>query len=184
MLYGKKHACPPWLCFSFDNIFRKRIQDPFKILAGHVRPGDAVLDLGPGPGYYTFPLSKIAGDRGIVYAADIQKGMLDIISEKARGTGVKNIKCLLIGDGIIDAQEKFDFILMFWMFHEVDDQRGYLLQLKDLLKADGRIMFVEPIFHVTKNDFEKEEEEFKKAAFEICGRPRIAFSRSLLLRAL
>ena len=182
LLRGQEHTCPPWACFTFDNYFRKIFQAPFKILAGHAGPGNTVLDLGPGYGYYTFPLSEIVGARGLVCAADIQKNMLDAIRNKAEKLGIKNIRYILIKKGTIDTPDRFDFILMFWMFHEVSDKSGYLAQLKKLLKENGRILLAEPIFHVTGKSFNKEEEELMKAGFEICGRPGIAFSRAVLLR--
>src|ERR1051325_11525531 len=42
-----------------------------------IKPGDSVVDMGAGSGYYTFKLADIVGPSGKVYAVDIQLEMLD-----------------------------------------------------------------------------------------------------------
>ena len=130
LIQGKNHTCPWWLCFTFDNHFRKLLQDPVKILSPYIQPGDHVLDLGPGRGFCSFPLSDMVGDKGVVYAADIQKEMLDAIEKKAERRNVSNIRTYLITDKGLDIDETFDFILFFWMFHEVHDQVALLEELR------------------------------------------------------
>ena len=70
------HTCPWWLCFTFDNPLRGLLQNPFRILNGYVNQGDIVLDIGPGMGYFTFPISEMTGGSGKVVALDIQEGIL------------------------------------------------------------------------------------------------------------
>jgi 2-polyprenyl-3-methyl-5-hydroxy-6-metoxy-1,4-benzoquinol methylase len=54
-------VCPPWCCFTFDNVFRRLLQNPNRILKPYVKPGWTVLDVGPGMGYFTIPLAKWSG---------------------------------------------------------------------------------------------------------------------------
>ncbi|RPI99505.1 MAG: hypothetical protein EHM39_06405 [Chloroflexi bacterium] len=50
---------------SFDNPLRRLIHRPERILAGLVREGQTMLDVGPGMGYFTLPLAKLVGEGGI-----------------------------------------------------------------------------------------------------------------------
>jgi 2-polyprenyl-3-methyl-5-hydroxy-6-metoxy-1,4-benzoquinol methylase len=83
-----KHVCPWWACYSFDNPVRKLFQDPYKILSPYVKQGFTVIDIGPGMGYFTIPLLKLAGKDGRVIAVDIQEKMLTVLKRRAIKAGV------------------------------------------------------------------------------------------------
>jgi ubiquinone/menaquinone biosynthesis C-methylase UbiE len=181
LLHHKYHVCPWWLCFTFDNPFRTLIHDPREILTPLVKSGDSVLDLGPGMGYFTFPLSDIVGKKGCVYAADIQKEMLQHIENKKNRYDYQNIKTYLIKKNI-DINEKFDLVLMFWMFHEVQNKDDLLSDITDRLKANGRVLLVEPKLHVSKRSFKKELELAVEHNLQVEGYPEIALSNSALFK--
>jgi ubiquinone/menaquinone biosynthesis C-methylase UbiE len=121
-------------------------------------------------------------ESGKVIAADVQEGMLDIVARKIKGTESEQLvelhKCQINSIGLI---EKADFILAFWMVHEVSDHDRLFEELKAILKPDGRICIVEPKIHVTGAAFEEMTARVKKEGFEIVDRPKVFFSRALLL---
>jgi precorrin-6B methylase 2 len=53
----------------------------------HIKDGDTVADFGAGSGYFLSALSKRT-ENGRVYACEIQKGLVEKISEQARRLGV------------------------------------------------------------------------------------------------
>src|SRR5476651_359136 len=56
---------------------REREEKVSKLMpALDVKQGDVVADLGAGSGFHTVKLSKLVGDKGKVYAVDIQKEMI------------------------------------------------------------------------------------------------------------
>jgi 2-polyprenyl-3-methyl-5-hydroxy-6-metoxy-1,4-benzoquinol methylase len=181
-LAGQKVVCPWWLCFTFDNPLRKLFHDPYAILVPYVHSGDSVIDIGCGMGYFTIPLAKLAGIKGHVTAIDIQEKMLAALRKRAGRNGVSETVTTHLGSSeSIRCHEKADFVLLFWMFHEVPDQRALLIEIRDLLKTGGCILFVEPIIHVPKKSFLQMTRIATEVGFTLKQGPRIRFSRSVLL---
>ena len=147
-----------------------------------MKKGDKILDLGPGMGYFTFPIGRMVGKHGIVYAADIQNQMLLHIEKRIIKEKWKNIRTYLIKDKI-RINEKVDFVLMFWMLHEIKNIEIVIDNLKEILNQNGKILIVEPIIHVTKKDFTNEIDIMIKNGFKIIKYPKINLSRSVLIEA-
>lgn len=181
LILGKSHACPLWLCPTFDNSLRRAILNPYEILKPYIKKGDSVLDLGPGRGSFTFPISDMVGAHGIVYAVDIQKDMLEIIERKAKKKNIENIRTILIENSVIDIDFKVNFILAFWMFHEVTEKKAMLKQLNRKLKSKANLLIVEPIIHVSRKKFTIEVQMAKNAGFDIVDYPKVSISNAVLL---
>jgi hypothetical protein len=54
-------------------------------------------------------------------------------------------------------------------------------ELKSVLKPGGKILIVEPKFHVSKDAFEKMLTIIRNTGFEVSESPKISISRSVLL---
>lgn len=109
-----------------------------------IQPGMSLVDLGAGSGYLTFPMAKLVGPKGKVYAVEIQQEMLDIIAKKQKERGVKNIVRVL-------GEEKdpklpsasADLILLVDVYHEFDYPYEMTVNMVNALKPNGRLIFVE-----------------------------------------
>ena len=175
------HVCPWWLCFTFDNPMRKIIHDPVKILSPYVHKGNTAIDIGPGMGYFTIPLAEIVGSTGSVIAIDIQQKMLSALMARAQKKVVSDrIKTHLAGPDSIGFDQKADFILAFWMMHEVPDQKTFLSEIRNLMKPAGLFLLVEPVIHVSKKNFARAIETAKELGFVIKESPKIRMSQSVL----
>jgi len=180
-LKDKKRVCPWWLCFTFDNPIRKIIHDPVEILSPYLHKGDAVIDIGPGMGYFTIPLAQLVGLSGRVTAIDIQPKMLSALVSRAQKKGVSDrIKTHLASPDSIGFYEKADFILAFWMAYEVPDQQRFLSEIRNLMKPDGLFLLVEHLIHVSKKNFSRALETAKELGFVIKESPKIRMSQSAL----
>jgi len=178
-----KHVCPRWLCFTFDNAFRKLLHDPYKILQPYVKEGDTVLDVGPGIGYFTIPLAEMVGESGRVIAADIQQEMLAAIKKRAKQRDVEGRMIFqLSSSDSLNVRTKVDFILAFWMAHEVPDKARFFAELHSLLKKGGKFLMVEPKFHVTKKEFTASVRLALKAGFTLDDSPQISLSKAALFK--
>jgi ubiquinone/menaquinone biosynthesis C-methylase UbiE len=182
LIHGGGHTCPRWLCFTFDNPLRRLVHDPRRILGPLVSAGDRVLDLGPGTGYFTMALAELVGLGGEVVAADIQETMIAAVGRRAEKRGLPNVRPVLVGDSGLRPEDRFDFVLMFWMLHEVDDRESLLRDTRARLEPDGRLLVVEPLGHVSGDLFAREIETAERAGFQVVERPRVALSRAVLLR--
>jgi ubiquinone/menaquinone biosynthesis C-methylase UbiE len=141
-----------------------------------------VLDLGCGPGYFTVELARLVGQGGRVIAADIQQKMLDKMTGKIRGTDLEKIvEAHLCQSDRIGIKRKVDFILAFWMVHEVPDQLRMFVELKSLLNPGGRIWIIEPKIHVNEKSFMNMAARLESAGLEIIERPRISISRTVMI---
>jgi len=178
----RTRVCPVEAAGGLDNSFRKLVQNPQKILKPYINPNSNVLDLGCGPGFFSIEIAKMLKGNAKVIAADLQQGMLDKVKKKIEGTELENKislhKC--IGNSI-NLNEKVDFVLAFYMVHEVPDKENLFKELKSILNANSSVLIVEPKFHVSKLDFEKMLEISKRYGFRIKEEPRYLFNRSVLL---
>jgi ubiquinone/menaquinone biosynthesis C-methylase UbiE len=158
------------------------IQKPEKILDGLVKPGQTVADIGCGPGFFTLPMAKMVSEKGKVIAADLQQEMLDKLHARAAEKGLKNtIHYHLCGENHLGITEKADFILAFYMVHEVPDADIFFRETRGLINPGGRLLYVEPKFHVNKKDFQEMIKKAENAGWTGCGFPKILLSRAALL---
>lgn len=178
------YVCPAEFAGSLDNFLRRMVHKPRKILEPYIKNGMTVLDLGCGPGYFTVEMARLVGEKGKVIAADLQQGMLDMLDRKIRGTELeRRVEKHLCQPDRIGISQKADFVLAFWMVHEVPDQKGMFEELKSILNPEGRIWIIEPKIHVTKKTFTKMIIKLESAGLKIIERPEVSISRSVLLSA-
>lgn len=178
------HICPWWLAYTFDNPLRKLFHRPEKMLGAYVGEGMTVLDVGCGMGYFSIGMARMVGPRGRVISVDIQDKMLATLkrrAEKAKLSPV--IEARLNGPNGIGVTEKVDFALAFWMVHEVPDPKRFFSDLRSALKPGSPLLIAEPVFHVSLREFNAELEAAKSEGFCVEEGPRIAFSRTALLRS-
>jgi ubiquinone/menaquinone biosynthesis C-methylase UbiE len=183
LIFYRKRVCPWWICFTFDNVLRKLFHDPDQILRPYINAGNVVLDIGPGMGYFTIPMAKMVGENGRIIAADIQERMLSAINKRALRSGVQQrIDLQLCSSDSLGIKSTVDFILAFWMLHEVPDKQRFLAELLSLLKDKGGFLLVEPKIHTTKADFEETVRLAVRAGFTRYENPKIFLSRCVLFK--
>ncbi|MCX6558240.1 MAG: class I SAM-dependent methyltransferase [Candidatus Aminicenantes bacterium] len=180
----KKHrVCPVEHAGVLDFSLRKLAHNPKRILRPHVKAGMAVLDLGCGPGFFTVEMARLVGKSGKVVAVDLQQGMLEKARKKMVDAGLGDrVTFHLCRVDAIGLAETFDFILVFYMLHEVPDQAKFLGEIYSLLKPDGRALLAEPTFHVGRDDFQKSIAIMRQSGLEVETGPSIHFSRTVILR--
>ncbi len=176
-------VCPWWFCFSFDNPIRKIFHKPEKILKPFIKPGMTVLEPGPGMGYFTIEMAKLAGETGKVLAVDLQQKMLDRIYHRARKAGIESrIELIKSKTQSLGIKEPIDFCLVFWMLHEVPDKNHFLEEIYNVLKKDSMLFLAEPKIHVSQDNFFKTVKIAEKSGFQIVDQPKVFFSYTVLFK--
>ena len=180
----RNRVCPVECANSLDNRVRRWLQNPRTILAPYIKEGMTVLDVGCGPGFFSVEMAKMVGKSGKVVSADLQDGMLQKLSRKILGTELeKRIKLVKCDKDKINVSDKADFILAFYMVHEVPDKDLFFKELKAILNDHGQLLLIEPkLFHVSKEEFRATTALAEMNGFTIYPGPRLAFSWSAILK--
>ena len=177
----QKHTCPAWGAVGLDNSIRKWMHHPQKILKPYIKEGMTVLDVGCGPGFFSIEIAKMLNGSGKVIAADVQEAMLDKVRKKIKGTNLEQTVYLHKSDfESIGVAEKVDFVLAFWMLHEVRNQKKFLDELTSILNPNGLLFIIEPKIHVSKTQFDTAVDLIKKNGFTIVESPKVFFSRAIV----
>ena len=183
MAYKKYSVCPVERAGRLDSRFRRWLQNPRKILKPYIKEGMTVLDLGCGPGFFTMDIAQMVGKSGRVIASDLQEGMLEKTRSKFHGTELEERLTLhQCQKNTIGVSQKVDFILAFYVVHEVPDQKAFFNELETIVKLNGQVLVVEPAFHVSKKSFEETVKTAISAGFTPVERPKVFFSRAVILK--
>jgi ubiquinone/menaquinone biosynthesis C-methylase UbiE len=178
---GGDRVCPAGHAGWLSTSLRRLIHNPETILRDLVHNGDTVVDLGCGPGFFTLPMARMVGEKGYVVAVDLQEEMLEKMRLRAERSGllprIRPQKCT---NRSIGCAGPVDFVLAFYMAHEVPDVTRFMEEISGVLKEGGRLLLVEPKFHVTAAQYRKTVDIALGAGLRILLEPRILLSRATI----
>jgi SAM-dependent methyltransferase len=119
-------------------------QKPDQIMdALAIADGSTVADIGTGAGWFTVRLAQRVGPKGLVYAEDVQREMLDATRRRMVREGVRNVQFRLgAGSDPRLPPNSVDAVLVVDVYPEVDDRVALLENLKAAIKPSGRIGIV------------------------------------------
>jgi len=110
-------------------------------------PGMLAADFGSGSGHYVFPVSKLIGDKGIIYAIDIQKDLLQAIKNRAEAGDIKNVEIvwadLELDNGSRLKDNLLDFIIISNILFQSDKKEQIVKEAFRVLKSGGRTAVIE-----------------------------------------
>lgn len=164
---------------------RAWIHPPDRILDRYIGSGDTVLDLGCGPGYFSIPMARMAGEGGNVIAADVQEGMLSHLRNRAEEQGLSaRFRFHRTESGSLNLRVPpvVSFALAFYVLHETADRREILADLYRILRPEGLLLVAEPWFEVGGREFGETIDDAERAGFVRLDSPHILFSRSALMQ--
>jgi ubiquinone/menaquinone biosynthesis C-methylase UbiE len=105
------------------------------------QPGERVLEVGPGTGYYTLDIAAWLAPDGGLDIFDLQQEMLDHTMERVADRGLSNViasqgdaRALPYADG------SFDAAILTAVLGEIPDQEAALREIARVLRAGGRLI--------------------------------------------
>ncbi len=114
-----------------------------------VAEGAVVAELGAGGGWFTLRLASRVGPNGLVYAEDIQPGMIEGIARRMKAENLTNVKPILGTTTDPRLPPGLDAALISDAFHEMDDPKApsvivtLLRNIGRSLKPQGRLGIVD-----------------------------------------
>lgn len=123
--------------------------DPYALLAkGGVIEGMHVADLGCGrTGHVVFPASQVVGSRGVIYAVDILKDVLESVRKRAALEAIHNVETVWADLGEPQAlaipERTLDLGFFINVLYHFDSYDIPLSEAARVLKSKGRIVVVD-----------------------------------------
>jgi ubiquinone/menaquinone biosynthesis C-methylase UbiE len=104
-------------------------------------PGERMLEVGPGTGYYTLPVAGWLEPGGRLDVLDVQQEMLDHTLRRASEAGMENIEPTRADARSMPyADDSFDAAYLITVLGEIPDQDAALRELRRVVKPEGRIV--------------------------------------------
>lgn len=125
-----------------DSPLRYRLSHPVTILEGAgIRPGQEVLEIGCGTGFFTIPAAELVGNEGRVYSVDPHPLAIEQVTRKVGDSGLANVRLIRT-----DATEAglasgcIDLALLFGVIPSpIIPLDRLLAEIHRLLRSDGAL---------------------------------------------
>jgi ubiquinone/menaquinone biosynthesis C-methylase UbiE len=133
---------PVYIGIFLDSKLRRWMQPtPQLISRSGIKAGMKVLDLGCGSGAFTTVIARTVGDRGKVYAVDMQPAMLKQLKRKLAKTenrDIDNIEIKQSGAYDLPLEDNtLDAVVMVATLQEIPDRGRALREVRRVLKPGG-----------------------------------------------
>jgi ubiquinone/menaquinone biosynthesis C-methylase UbiE len=136
--FSGKGVFPPKYAFTLLIPFRNIFLSPKKLIQRlDLKEDHKVLEIGPGPGYFSTHIAKKL-KRGRLVLLDIQQEMLDFSKKRLIKRNITNVDYLLTDGNSLGLESGiFDRVFMVTVIGEVDNKESYLKEIYRILKDDG-----------------------------------------------
>ena len=139
---------PPFIGRFLDSDLRRWVQPPGKLIErSGIISGMTVLELGCGSGAFTTFVARVVGERGKVYAVDIQQDMLKQLERKLakkENKDITNIKLKQASAYELPIEdESIDLAYMVTVLEEIPDRGRALREILRVLKPGGILAVTE-----------------------------------------
>ncbi|MBN1224197.1 MAG: methyltransferase domain-containing protein [Candidatus Aminicenantes bacterium] len=143
---------------------------PLKVLeeAG-IKQGDSVLDFGCGPGSFSLAAAALVGEKGTVFSLDVHPRAIKTVNRRSAHRGHTNIVPVFTEGETGLSDESLNAILVYDVFHELEEPEKNLKEWNRILRDDGVLSFsdlhikeAEILSKVTQGNYFKLDKKGKK----------------------
>jgi len=144
--FGHSSPCPAALSWIVDNPLRRTYMRPVLDRIG-IRPGERVLELGPGPGAFTVGAADRVGPEGHLIAVDIQPKMIARLEQRLQEAGITNVEPHVASAHALPLDdESVDRAFLITVLPEIPDRGRALTQLHRVLRLGGVLSITEEFY--------------------------------------
>jgi ubiquinone/menaquinone biosynthesis C-methylase UbiE len=164
---GVRGPCPASFNWIVDNPIRRWYMRPALDRFG-IRPGERVLELGPGPGAFTIEAARQTEPGGRLLAVDIQPAMIAAVEQKVSKSKLTNIETHVADAFHVPVgTASIDRAFLVTVLPEIPDRRRALKELRRVIKPGGMLSiteeFLDPDYPLARTTIRWAEE----AGFEL-----------------
>ncbi len=124
-----------------DNLLRRLLVRPKRLVGKYLKAGEIVADLGSGPGFFTLPIAEAVGGSGRVYAVDFDPKSIEALKvkvERRKLQGVIEAHAASAAEIDFLKDASVDFVFANGLLCCMLDHVGALRQIRRILKQNGR----------------------------------------------
>jgi ubiquinone/menaquinone biosynthesis C-methylase UbiE len=116
-------------------------RDSYKALkAAGLEAGQRVLEVGCGPGFFTVPAARIAGEQGSVLALDVNPLAVEHVQRKIDESGATNARVIVANAAHTDLPDRsFDLAFVFGLARPIGYMEEIWTEVHRLLKPAGTL---------------------------------------------
>jgi ubiquinone/menaquinone biosynthesis C-methylase UbiE len=166
-----KGVFPPKYAFTLLIPFRNIFLSPKKLIQRlDLKENHHVLEIGPGPGYFSPHIARIL-TQGRLVLLDIQQEMLDMAKKRLAKKGMHNVDYILTNGLSFEIESnRFDRIFMVTVIGEVEQKDMYLKEINRTLRKGGILSISELAGDPDKMTIEETESLVCRHGFEVLQR--------------
>lgn len=140
--FSQKGVFPHQMAFTLLIPLRNMFLSPKQLIERlELKDDSIVLEVGPGPGYFSVRVAKSLA-KGKLYLADIQQEMLNYARKRLDKKGICNVEYSLCnGSTFPFSDSMFDLIYMVTVLGEIENKDTYISEFHRTLK-DGGILSI------------------------------------------
>ncbi len=138
----------------------------------NIHPGSTVADIGAGSGWFTVRAARRVGDRGRVYAVDINAEAIKYIEDRVQKSGIHNVHTVLsTPDNPKLPPASVDSVLILKTYHEIAEPIRLLENLVKSLRPGARVGIIDRNGNGEDHGIDKKviEQEAARAGYHVVG---------------